>query len=206
MPTNHATDRDSNGKSWYSEKLLHPKWQKKRLKVLKHARFRCQLCGNDQKTLHVHHSYYVSGRDPWDYPTGSMVSLCESCHKATEGRKAGAAKKPVSPKAPKPAAPETHAAPSPAVIPQSEAEEWMSLVLEVARKRRPLIAMWVQMAVAEQCELARGDNDATFTMAFRQCDSLARDYCMQKNNREFLESVIFEYCACNVSLLVKEAK
>ncbi len=38
------------------------------------------MCKSKEQTLHVHHSYYVSGRDPWDYPTGNTQVLCDDCH------------------------------------------------------------------------------------------------------------------------------
>lgn len=71
----------------YAEKLKDPRWQKKRLAVLSHARFRCQLCGARDKTLHVHHSYYARNKEPWQQPTGSMISLCESCHDRYHGKR-----------------------------------------------------------------------------------------------------------------------
>ncbi len=64
----------------YTKKFLNPKWQKKRLEILERDGFICQRCYDDKSTLHVHHMYYVSGRDPWDYPAGSLVTLCDSCH------------------------------------------------------------------------------------------------------------------------------
>lgn len=64
----------------YSEKLKDPRWQKKRLKVFEYAQFRCQICGSKDKTLHVHHSYYTRGKEPWQYPTGSLICVCEKCH------------------------------------------------------------------------------------------------------------------------------
>jgi len=30
--------------------------------------------------LHVHHLYYVKGRDPWEYPDFALVPLCDDCH------------------------------------------------------------------------------------------------------------------------------
>lgn len=66
--------------SSYAEKLKDPRWQKKRLQVLNHAKFRCQICGAKDRTLHVHHSYYEKGKEPWEYPTGSLISVCEDCH------------------------------------------------------------------------------------------------------------------------------
>lgn len=64
----------------YSEKLRDPQWQRMRLKVLERDRWACVRCKDATTTLHVHHRYYVSGRDPWDYPSGALVSLCETCH------------------------------------------------------------------------------------------------------------------------------
>ena len=44
-------------KSYY-EKLLDPRWQKKRLEILNRDEFKCRSCGDDKSTLHVHHGYY----------------------------------------------------------------------------------------------------------------------------------------------------
>lgn len=64
----------------YIEKLKDPRWQKKRLKVMDYAEWRCQLCGNGEETLHVHHSYYERRKLPWEYPDGSLIALCATCH------------------------------------------------------------------------------------------------------------------------------
>lgn len=64
----------------YSEKLLDPRWQKKRLEILQFAGWECENCGSKDKTLHVHHSYYEKGLEPWEYPDISMSALCEMCH------------------------------------------------------------------------------------------------------------------------------
>jgi len=45
------------------------------------------MCGDTETTLHVHHKYYVSGNDPWDYPNTALVTLCEHCHKEVEDNK-----------------------------------------------------------------------------------------------------------------------
>jgi hypothetical protein len=66
--------------STYLDKLRDPRWQKKRLQILERDHFACQECGCDSKTLHVHHTRYVKGRDPWDYLNGFLVTLCETCH------------------------------------------------------------------------------------------------------------------------------
>jgi hypothetical protein len=67
--------------SAYSEKFKDPRWQKKRLEILERDEFTCQLCGDKESTLHVHHWYYEKGKDPWEYPDMALITLCEDCHK-----------------------------------------------------------------------------------------------------------------------------
>lgn len=55
------------GKLTYSDKLKSPKWQKKRLEIMKRDKFACKLCGDTETQLHVHHKEYINGNDPWDY-------------------------------------------------------------------------------------------------------------------------------------------
>lgn len=68
-------------KKSYSEKLRDPRWQKKRLEVLERNKFTCQDCGSADKELHVHHCYYESGLDPWEYEDLYLKCLCGECHK-----------------------------------------------------------------------------------------------------------------------------
>jgi len=70
--------------SKYLESLKNPKWQKKRLKILEKANFECTSCGDKEKTLHVHHSYYLKGKKAWEYPDNSLHALCEDCHSEVE--------------------------------------------------------------------------------------------------------------------------
>lgn len=81
------TDRRNsypNGpKATYREKLLDPRWQKKRLAILERDGWACQLCFDSESTLHVHHRWY-EGSDPWDVPDDALLTLCEECH-AEEG-------------------------------------------------------------------------------------------------------------------------
>jgi hypothetical protein len=73
----------------YKEKLLDPRWQKARLRVLERDEFRCRHCLSIHKTLHVHHLDYTDGHEPWEYPLDYFLTLCEDCHREeTEGRKA----------------------------------------------------------------------------------------------------------------------
>jgi 5-methylcytosine-specific restriction endonuclease McrA len=64
----------------YSEKLKDPRWQKKRLQILKRDGFKCMSCLSKIKMLSVHHKYYITGFDPWDYPNKSLITLCQDCH------------------------------------------------------------------------------------------------------------------------------
>ena len=68
--------------SSYSQKLRDPRWQKKRLIIMDRDKFTCCNCGESEQTLNVHHCYYEAGREPWDYPEASLITLCESCHES----------------------------------------------------------------------------------------------------------------------------
>jgi hypothetical protein len=65
----------------YWEKFNDPKWQQKRLRILERDDWVCQKCGDDTSQLHIHHRYYVWGRNPWEYEDDSLVTLCKDCHK-----------------------------------------------------------------------------------------------------------------------------
>ena len=64
----------------YQEKLLDPRWQRKRLEIFQRDDWRCQKCGSLQDTLHAHHLYYEKGAEPWEYPMDAYMTLCASCH------------------------------------------------------------------------------------------------------------------------------
>ena len=64
----------------YALKLKDPRWQKLRLQIMERDGFRCVICGDDKKTLNVHHVIYKK-RNPWDYPEYLYQTLCEDCHK-----------------------------------------------------------------------------------------------------------------------------
>jgi hypothetical protein len=64
----------------YKEQLAHPNWQRKRLEVLQRDEFSCQMCGDSESTLHVHHKQYLKGRMAWEYEADELVTLCEDCH------------------------------------------------------------------------------------------------------------------------------
>jgi hypothetical protein len=57
-----------------------PRWQKKRLEVMKRDEWKCVACEDERSTLHVHHMYYDG--DLWAVEVQSLQTLCESCHAA----------------------------------------------------------------------------------------------------------------------------
>lgn len=66
-------------KKTYSEKLKHPKWQRKRLEIMNRDNFKCKLCNDTETTLNVHHLSYSEG-EPWDIENNQLITLCQECH------------------------------------------------------------------------------------------------------------------------------
>lgn len=62
----------------YTEKLKHPKWQKKRLMVLQRDGFQCRQCRSAERSLEVHHFRYA--KNPWDVEDCFLATLCSACH------------------------------------------------------------------------------------------------------------------------------
>ncbi len=67
-------------KKEYQELLKREEWQNKRLVVLKRDNYKCVKC-NCKKNLHVHHTYYLIDRMPWQVPDDCLITLCKVCHK-----------------------------------------------------------------------------------------------------------------------------
>lgn len=68
-------------KNDYIKKLRDPRWQKMRLKIMERDEYACRQCGDSENTLNVHHCYY-DDKEPWDYESSSLLTLCEDCHKS----------------------------------------------------------------------------------------------------------------------------
>lgn len=64
----------------YTEKLKDPRWQKKRLEIMERDKWACRICGDRLKNLHVHHVFYMNGKEPWEHTDEFMVTLCCDCH------------------------------------------------------------------------------------------------------------------------------
>ncbi len=73
------------GERSYFEKLKDPRWQRRRLEIFRRDDFTCQHCGEQEKTLHVHHLVYHYSLDPWDYDGEDLKTLCEACHADEKG-------------------------------------------------------------------------------------------------------------------------
>ena len=82
-PVNCAKPDQKTHRS-YAEKLRDPRWQKVRLEVMNKARFCCQMCGDHEATLNIHHVNYTKGKEPWDYESENFRCYCEDCHKEIE--------------------------------------------------------------------------------------------------------------------------
>jgi len=64
----------------YSDKLQHPKWQRVRLKIMERDDFKCRICGRNDTLLHVHHTVYLKGHEPWEYDDNFLLTLCTPHH------------------------------------------------------------------------------------------------------------------------------
>lgn len=64
----------------YKNALASPQWQKKRLEIMQRDNFACRYCGNQERTLHIHHKSYEKGKKPWEYDNKNMITLCDKCH------------------------------------------------------------------------------------------------------------------------------
>lgn len=67
----------------YSEYLQTPEWQKKRIKALRFAQFRCQVC-NSSSNLDTHHRSY---KDLGQEPLSDITVLCNDCHRIFHGNR-----------------------------------------------------------------------------------------------------------------------
>jgi hypothetical protein len=65
------------------------KWGSFREQILDLDGYSCRRCGKRQAggaILQVHHTVYLAGHLPWDYPPSSCETLCKGCHAAQHGK------------------------------------------------------------------------------------------------------------------------
>jgi len=44
------------------------------------ADWQCEICGDRETELNIHHSAYHGELEPWDYPDDELRCLCRDCH------------------------------------------------------------------------------------------------------------------------------
>ena len=66
-------------KEYYKHLLKDKRWKEFRLKVLSERGNRCECCGGTD-ILQIHHTFYISGKMPWEYDIKDMRVLCKKCH------------------------------------------------------------------------------------------------------------------------------
>ena len=66
-------------KKEYRELLQREEWKNKRDSILIRDNHKCVKC-ECKKDLHVHHTYYLIGKMPWEVPDDCLITLCKVCH------------------------------------------------------------------------------------------------------------------------------
>ena len=66
-------------KEYYNRLLEDKRWKEFRLKVLSERGNKCECCGGTD-ILQIHHTFYISGKMPWEYDVKDMRVLCKKCH------------------------------------------------------------------------------------------------------------------------------
>lgn len=69
-----------NGSNWYKEQLKSPEWLAKRQAIFKRDNRTCVDCQTAGVRIQCHHTYYVKGMKPWEYPEYALVTVCDKCH------------------------------------------------------------------------------------------------------------------------------
>lgn len=64
---------------YYEHLLKDERWKEFRLKVMSERGSKCECCGGTD-ILQIHHTFYVSGKMPWEYDIDDMRVLCRTCH------------------------------------------------------------------------------------------------------------------------------
>ena len=61
-----------------SNKFEDPRWERKKLHVIRLRGNACEVCGNTRH-LRVHHLLYAKSVNPWEYPDDQYQCICEPC-------------------------------------------------------------------------------------------------------------------------------
>lgn len=66
-------------KEYYNRLLEDKRWKEFRLKVMSERGNKGECCGGTH-ILQIHHTFYISGKMPWEYDVNDMRVLCRMCH------------------------------------------------------------------------------------------------------------------------------
>lgn len=66
----------------YIKQIKSPKWQRRRLEIMNTDNFTCQICGDKENSLNVHHLCYDRDNDIHEYKDTELMTLCEDCHQS----------------------------------------------------------------------------------------------------------------------------
>lgn len=69
-------------RSGYAKKLDTAEWRNFSERIRKESGNFCQCCKRANLSTQVHHIFYDSERQPWEYQRDEVVLLCAGCHKA----------------------------------------------------------------------------------------------------------------------------
>jgi hypothetical protein len=65
----------------YSSLLQRVEWLIRRDQILRRYGAYCHNCGKLGVDYQIHHKYYVTGLDPWEYQDDALVAYCPECHR-----------------------------------------------------------------------------------------------------------------------------
>lgn len=66
----------------YKQKLQSDEWRKFRKNMRQTKGDCCACCKSGTGRLELHHLFYESSREPWEYEAHELVLLCEHCHRS----------------------------------------------------------------------------------------------------------------------------
>ncbi len=64
----------------YKKLLRNPKWVEFTEKMKDLRDWKCEECGECEKSLQSHHTKYLPNRKPWQYNESLIQVLCNECH------------------------------------------------------------------------------------------------------------------------------
>jgi hypothetical protein len=70
----------------YKEKLQLPEWRALKKRICVERDNTCEDCGAYYvrlRDLQLHHKFYDSNKEPWEYPDDCFKLLCGDCHELT---------------------------------------------------------------------------------------------------------------------------